>query len=440
MSDAMSQQINQIVAQSSIPAETAITPEATRRYEQATEILDTYRGHPQVLFDALRAYLATGSRPYAYAGIARVLSAAAFEHDDLYDQKTLTQALDWLQRAQEIVPDRNDVNLVEAILYLHMKRYQDARTVLDHLGQAGTPDYHFCLTEMSYWDAQRDIPRVEQWYHRAVALTQTEDQRTYLLEMFAGVYLMNKMQDQALPLYERLVQIKPDNPWAWHNASVILYRQKNYDRAEQFNRRALQIMDFGAARNIQALIAYGRGKNAYEMGEFAEAARHFTQAIQADDSLREAFRHRGLARSKTGDRKGALADFAQAIQLDPKFLNAYYNRGTLYLDMKDYNRAIDDFTQAILIEPDNKIAYFSRANAFRAKGELDRALTDYSVAIRLDANYANAYNNRGLTYEKKGDRERALADYEIALRLDPRMQIARKNREELLKRKKWRLL
>jgi tetratricopeptide (TPR) repeat protein len=351
MSDPTVQMINQMIARMPIPEETAITPEATARFEQAVEVMYAYRGEPQALIEGLKAYLATRCRPYVYAGIAGTLSTAAFEHDDQYDQEGVEQALTWLQRAQEIIPDRNEINLFEAIIYLHMKRYPDARTVLDYLAEAGPLSYRFCITEMSYWDAQKDMPKVEEWFEQAIALARGDQQRAYLLEMLAGIYLMNNILERSLRLFEEAVKFASNNPWAWHNMSVIHYRQRNYDPAARCNERALQLMDFGAARQMQALIPFGRGRVADEAGNFADALRYLDQSLQLDPTNAGVLSYRGLVRKKSGQLDKALADFTEVIRLKPQDADAYVNRGQAYEQKKDRARAQADYEAALRINP-----------------------------------------------------------------------------------------
>jgi len=356
MSDPTVQMINQLVARMPIPEESAITPDATARFEQAIEVMYSYRGDPQTLVDGLKAYLSTRCRPYVFAGIAAVLSTASFEHDDQFDQEGVAQALTWLQRAQEIAPDRNEINLFEAIIYLNMKRHQDARTVLDYLAECGPFTYRFCITEMSYWADQKEIPRVEEWFERGIALARQDVQRAYLLEMLAGVYLTNNILERSLRLFEEAVRFSSTNPWAWHNMSVIHYRQRNYDAAERCNERALELMDFGAARQMQALIPFGRGRLANEAGDFAAALRFLDQSVQLDSTNAGVLTYRGLVRKKAGQWDKALADFTEAIRLTPKDADAYFNRGQVYEQKKDRPRAQADYETALQIDPQHSNA------------------------------------------------------------------------------------
>jgi tetratricopeptide (TPR) repeat protein len=90
-----------------------------------------------------------------------------------------------------------------------------------------------------------------------------------------------------------------------------------------------------------------------------------------------------LAKSNSGDNKGAIADLNIAIRLDPQLDNAYNNRGS----------------------------------AKSKLGENKGAISDYDLAIRLNPQYAGAYANRGLVKALLGDKTGAIADLNIAAKL-----------------------
>ncbi|MCL4876614.1 MAG: tetratricopeptide repeat protein [Anaerolineae bacterium] len=64
------------------------------------------------------------------------------------------------------------------------------------------------------------------------------------------------------------------------------------------------------------------------------------------------------------------------------------------------------------------------------------AIADCNEAIHLNPQYTDAYTGRGYAWENLGDYEKALADYEAALRIKPDYELARKNRDDLLKKMK----
>jgi tetratricopeptide (TPR) repeat protein len=79
---------------------------------------------------------------------------------------------------------------------------------------------------------------------------------------------------------------------------------------------------------------------------FVYIADRSNQAIKIDPNYVNAYNNRGVARSKLGDKQGAIEDYTQAIKIDPNYVNAYYNRGVARSELGDKQGAIKDFQTA----------------------------------------------------------------------------------------------
>lgn len=238
------------------PEDTQTTPEQLAIYERATDILNTYRGHPDTLVEAMRWFLGTKSRPYAYAGAAQVMAYASFLVNDDFSAKGLDEAMGWLQKAQDITTDRPEINIIEFSIYIRMKRLDDARKVLDFLAEEETTtSFRICSAYLYYCRRINDVPQAERWFQKGLNVAENNTQRLNILNSVAAAYMSSKeYYDKALGAYDQVVAIDPKDPWAWHNASVILLRQKEYGRAYAYNQKALSVMQFGAAQEVEKTL------------------------------------------------------------------------------------------------------------------------------------------------------------------------------------------
>ena len=104
------------------------------------------------------------------------------------------------------------------------------------------------------------------------------------------------------------------------------------------------------------------GLAAENRGDYDEAIRLYTKAIESGDLSREnlpiVYNNRGrLWLLIKGDKDLAIADFNKAIELKPQYTEAYYWRGAIWLNKGDKDLAIADFNKAIELEPQNDIVY-----------------------------------------------------------------------------------
>jgi tetratricopeptide (TPR) repeat protein len=228
--------------------------QARRAYERGLDLVNLYRGHPGVFFQALPEFQATQSAAYAYAGIAFTLvMASSYDGDDIH-QHGFEEATKWLEKAQEWEPDRIEINFIEAVLYANLGQYENARLILDHLEALESQNYYLCVAEINYWRRQQHSVKWIQWIERTQKLADTRIRQAFTLNVLAGLYSSQGKYSQSIQAYRHMVRLNPEDALAWHDLSVMLVRMRQFKEAEACNQRALSIADFDAARNVQELI------------------------------------------------------------------------------------------------------------------------------------------------------------------------------------------
>ena len=177
-------------------------------------------------------------------------------------------------------------------------------------------------------------------------------------------------------------------------------------------------------------------KNLTEKQEwYDKAIVHYTEAINLNSELAEAYTNRGVAYKNKGEIDAAIQDYNKAIDLNPEHVNAYTNRGNAYVNKGEIDAAIQDYNKAIDLNPEDADVYTNRGVAYVNKGEIDAAIQDYNKAIDLNPEHVNAYNNRGVAYKNKGEIDAAIQDYNKAIDLNPEHVNAYTNRGVAYKNK-----
>ena len=152
---------------------------------------------------------------------------------------------------------------------------------------------------------------------------------------------------------------------------------------------------------------------------YEEAITHYTEALELNPQMFEAYNNRGVVYRKRGKPDEALQDYNRAIELDPDNAGAYNNRGFTYLSQNEPTKALQDFSKAIELDRDNAGAYYGRGRAYQVQDEPTKALQDFSKAIELDPDNAGAYYGRGRAYQVQDEPTKALQDFSKAIELDP---------------------
>ncbi|MGB0387362.1 MAG: tetratricopeptide repeat protein, partial [Ardenticatenaceae bacterium] len=242
--------INELLNSYEWSSEPTVSRETRGQYEQGLDLVHAYRGRPDQLVEAVELFQAIPSRPYACAGVAYTLLAASYLYGTEYDAQGVKQAERWLVHAQSFAPNQPEINFIGAIVHVLQTRYDQARYLLNALALP-TPNYYVCLAEMRFWEHQSNIHQVYYWYQQAAQVAKREEQRLYVINIMAGNLLEAGLPQQAAEMYEHLAQYTFDDPWVWHNFSIANYRQGEYKKAWESNQRALKLIDFEAARDME---------------------------------------------------------------------------------------------------------------------------------------------------------------------------------------------
>jgi pentatricopeptide repeat protein len=124
----------------------------------------------------------------------------------------------------------------------------------------------------------------------------------------------------------------------------------------------------------------------------------------------------GARRALAGDYGDARKQLTHALEIDPGSAEALYWRGWAAIRDADARRAIDDLRLAIRLDPAWPFSYTELARAYGQGGRLDEAIKtlDQLVAAAPGWNQSAGLVLRGEMYTRKGDRVRAAADLKKA--------------------------
>ncbi|MDR2152458.1 MAG: tetratricopeptide repeat protein [Helicobacteraceae bacterium] len=122
----------------------------------------------------------------------------------------------------------------------------------------------------------------------------------------------------------------------------------------------------------------------------------------------------GAKASDRGDYQEAIKNYSLAIETDPKHLNSYLNRASAYYYIGEYNASIADNDVAVKLDPNNASAFKSRGVAYFALGEYNASIADLTKAIKIDPSFDYAYYYRALAYLETNRSDEAKKDALIA--------------------------
>jgi tetratricopeptide (TPR) repeat protein len=158
---------------------------------------------------------------------------------------------------------------------------------------------------------------------------------------------------------------------------------------------------------IRAAALYSRGVAERMLGDLDKAIRTFSEAIEINPDLGEAYFRRGICFHYIGEDNMALTDFVESANINYDDPRANLWEGFTQAKLGNYHEAVRAYGNAISASDRYTPAYLNRGLAYMALGEYDKAIADFTAAIRLEPTNADYYYRRGMAYMALGDFQKA---------------------------------
>ncbi|WDP90536.1 MAG: tetratricopeptide repeat protein [Desulfobacter sp.] len=301
-------------------------------------------------------------------------------------------------------PDHPGALFLQASILLTQKKADEARAVLDSLGDEAKQGAEYHLLMASYWrssgnpqkageviqnglalnpdslplilaltnyyGSQGDLEKVEVYLKKAVELSPGSSGFKFNL---AGLYLRQKESAKALAIVNEVLADNPDNDRLRVAGAVLLLRGGLKDEG-------IGLIKEGMAEKPQIYAYSGVLSEIYlktnKIGDAESVLKDFlaledkaarTDLIKAKLSLSKI-----MLLQKRVDEAGSLID--QVIEEDPKSVDAHYLKGRIYLAKGDGAGAVSKFRAVITDYPDHLDGYLGLANAHVLNKDYDLAM------------------------------------------------------------------
>lgn len=184
--------------------------------------------------------------------------------------------------------------------------------------------------------------------------------------------------------------------------AVLAYRE--FLRQFPADRRAAEARTRLEAQEVGTSSARKDGARAHLTDTFTPTLR-FKQPSRRDARAAVESNSRGLQCYQKRDWDRAIYYFTQAIEADPQLINAYYNLGLAYKNSRDMPNARDAFLYALQIDPNMHNARYMLALVWRELNQPDQSIFHLSQVLAAQPTYAEAHLALGLIYQKTGSPE-----------------------------------
>ncbi len=264
-----------------------------------------------------------------------------------------------------------------------------------------------------------DLKAAEHAFKGSLAL---DPKRVDALLGLADIARRTNRPEEAGHYLEQARRLAPDNAAVEHAWGRYLQLRKEFVRAEQAFRRAIELNP----RALQPRLDLGNLclNNLQKAKEATDAYRDAVALSPTDAGARFGL---GLALLAAGQPDQAKKELEEATRLGPKNAMPWVALSKLHFARKEYELAISAGAKAVDIQPTLSAAHLALGDALLAKGDSEKALAAYQEADKVAPKSAPVYVKIGIAYETQQRWTEAEQAFLTAVKLDPKQAVAYNN-------------
>jgi tetratricopeptide (TPR) repeat protein len=204
-----------------------------------------------------------------------------------------------------------------------------------------------------------------------------------------NTFLQLQRYEDALKVYEKAVNLKPNYVQGWFGQGKALFALKKYQAALDSYDQAIQIQpDYQEAWNE-------RGFTLMNLQRYQEALASFDRSLQINQNSPEIWSTKGDALRNLNQYDQAITAYDQAIQLQADNYIFWYKKGLSWQNLKNYEQAITAFTKTVELKPDYEVAWYNYGNSLVNLNRYEDAFQAYDKAVQNKPDFAAAWLSRG---------------------------------------------
>lgn len=219
---------------------------------------------------------------------------------------------------------------------------------------------------------------------------------------------------KAMELFDAVEKVEPWSEDVQLHKANIYSQQRNYRRAVEHYRKALELAEEGQDE-IYLDLAFE-----YEnLEEYDEAIACLKQALELNPENEAVLYEMAYCYDLANADEAGVVFFRNFTNEQPYSSVAWYNLGNVLSKLERYEESTEALEFSLAIDERFSSAYFSKARNLLISGRFEEAIACYEETLAFDGPQAITFSFIGECYEKMERYEQALISYDQAIALDP---------------------
>jgi tetratricopeptide (TPR) repeat protein len=180
------------------------------------------------------------------------IGSMGYIHSNNYVPEHIREALTYIGKAIQFAePQKWPKYMSQKIKYhLNLNEFKEAMNVFQELHRKVPRHFNTYISAVRISVFRKNLKEAELWNVAAGRMAKEEDDKKLYHALMTDILEDQGRNKEILPHLEFLAQSDPSNAWPWHNLAVYFYGMANYDKAIEYDLKALSLAEFGAAKTL----------------------------------------------------------------------------------------------------------------------------------------------------------------------------------------------
>jgi tetratricopeptide (TPR) repeat protein len=249
---------------------------------------------------------------------------------------------------------------------------------------------------------QSQFDQAVEWLSRAIR----RDPKPLYLTSLGTTLLKQGRREEAVQVFDKAVQLKPDEAELWRNlGNALVEASRPSDAIVSFQQAVkLDPRNFDAAHKTALLL--------YQAERYEEALAYFNLSEELQRDHFPTIYMRALTLQNLKRFEAALADNRRAMALDPANADACHNAGNVLRALFRHEEAVACYDRSLALRPNFAPTLGNKAVALAELRRFEEAIATYRQTLAADPGHAVSEWNLGLLQLLLGDFEAGWAGQE----------------------------
>jgi len=166
------------------------------------------------------------------------------------------------------------------------------------------------------------------------------------------VYYYRERYDQAIPHFEKAIQLKPDFAPAINGLGNAYSANGDWDKAIEAYQKIIEDVFYGTPHFALSNMALAY----YQKSDYARAEKYFLEALKLSPDFVNALGGLATTYMVQGRYEEAVQKLERAVRKEPKLPQLHFELGKAYRGLGNTGKARDEFLRAAQLAPDSPLA------------------------------------------------------------------------------------